>query len=377
MKTNRKLGLAASVAMLMSLTSGAGAAEILVGAIAELTGLNANVGTQTARGIEVGAEWLNQQNDMNGDTIKLMVEDNATDKGQALTLLNKFALRDNVQVVIGTSSSILALSIAPRAEELQVPMITSAFAPAVAKDRTWVFKASDTPARMFQSIGNYSADVIKPKTCVRVFARDNEAYVDQSNVWANIVKDKGVEIIDEPSILLSDTDFTAIATKIVDLKPECLHLAMTPETSANFLIQVKSAGLDPATSIIGGTTMATGFFLKAAGEAAEGIYSLADYSPGGVNELGTTFEKAYEAKFGEKPDNFSAVGFAEMLVIGQAIKAAGPNPSREAIRNAMAGLKDVDTIIGSGKLSMVDQMAQYQMNVLTVKDGALTRAPGQ
>ena len=371
------LGLAASAAMMLALNASANAAEILVGVAAELTGLNANVGTQTARGIEVGVEWANANFDMNGDTIKLMVEDNATDKAQSMTLLNKFALRDNADIVVGTSSSILALSIAPRAEELQVPMITSAFAPGTAQGRKWVFKASDVPARMFQSIANYTADVLKPKTCVRVFARDNEAYVDQSNVWATAVKEKGVEIIDEPSILLSDTDFTAIATRIVDLKPDCLHLAMTPETSANFVIQAKTAGLAPETLIIGGTTMATGFFLNAAGSAAEGTYSLADYSPGGVNELGKTFEAAYEKKYGEKPDNFSAVGFAEALVIAQAIKAAGADPSREAIRDAMAGLKDVETIIGSGTLSMVDQMAQYQMNVLTVKDGALTRAPGQ
>ncbi|WP_173933979.1 ABC transporter substrate-binding protein [Chelativorans sp. Marseille-P2723] len=371
------LGLAASATLIASSSMSVHAAEILVGVAAELTGLNANVGTQTARGIEVGVEWLNANHDMNGNTIRLMIEDNATDKAQSMTLLNKFALRDNVHVVVGTSSSILALSIAPRAEELQVPMITSAFAPAVVEGRKWVFKASDTPARMFQSIANYTADVLKPETCVRVYARDNEAYVEQSNVWARIVKEKGVEIVDEPSILLSDTDFTAIATRIVDLDPDCLHLAMTPETSANFVIQTKSAGLDPDTLIIGGTTMATGFFLDAAGEAAEGTYSLADYSPGGINELGKTFEAAYEAKFGEKPDNFSAVGFAEALVIGQAIKAAGDNPTRDSIREAMAGLKDVETIIGNGTLSMVDQMAQYQMNVLTVEDGQLVRAPGQ
>lgn len=375
--TRLKLGLVASTAMFAALVASADAAEILVGVAAELTGLNANVGTQTARGIEVGVEWANANFDMNGDTIKLVVEDNATDKAQSMTLLNTFAVRDGAQIVVGTSSSILALSIAPRAEELQVPMITSAFAPGVVQGRTWVFKASDMPARMFQSIANYTADVLKPKTCVRVFARDNEAYVDQSNVWAKVVEEKGVQIVDAPSILLSDTDFTAVATRIVDLKPDCLHLAMTPETSANFVIQVKSAGLDPQTRIIGGTTMATGFFLAAAGTAAEGTYSLADYSPGGVNELGKTFEAAYEAKYGEKPDNFSAVGFAEAMLIAQAIKAAGPNPSREAIRNAMAGLKDVDTIIGNGTLSMVDQMAQYQMNVLTVADGQLVRAPGQ
>src|SRR5687768_2150123 len=110
---NLTLRLAASVAMLAAMSASALGAEIVVGVAAELTGLNANVGTQTARGISVGVEWLNANYDMNGNTIKLVVEDNATDKAQSMTLLNRFALRDNAHLVVGTSSSILALSIAP------------------------------------------------------------------------------------------------------------------------------------------------------------------------------------------------------------------------------------------------------------------------
>src|SRR5690606_32309521 len=120
-----QLGLTLSVALAAFSAGSAGAGEVVVGVAAELTGLNANVGTQTAHGIEIGVDWLNANYDMAGNKIRLMIEDNATDKTQSMTLLNKFALRDNAHVVVGTSSSILALSIAPRAEELEVPMVTS------------------------------------------------------------------------------------------------------------------------------------------------------------------------------------------------------------------------------------------------------------
>jgi branched-chain amino acid transport system substrate-binding protein len=376
MTKNAPFRIAAS-ALLLTLAAQATAAEVVVGAIAELTGAAADFGKSTARGLQVGAEWLNARKDLGGNTIKLLVEDDATDKGQALTLLNKFALRDQVAVVVGTSSSVLSASIAPRAEELKVPMITIAYSTAAVEGRPWVFKASDTIPRQFQAIANYTADVIKPKACVRVWARDNEAYVQNSKIWGDTVAAKGVKLLDDVTVLHSDTDFSAAATKIVSLKPDCMYLAMSPEGSANFLLQLKSAGLPAATKVIGGTTMGTRVFLDAAGAAAEGTYTLAEYSPGGVNELGKKFEAAYEAKFKEKPDTFAAAGFSEMLIIGEAVKRAGANPSRQAIRDAMAGIKDMETVIGRGKLSMVNRIAQYEMTVLTVKAGKLVVAPGQ
>lgn len=372
-----KLRAVATAAVMLALSVSAHAAEVVVGAALELTGAAADFGKSTARGVQVAVDYLNSRNAMGGHKIKLLLEDDATDKGQALTLLNKFALRDNVSVVIGTSSSVLATAIAPRAEELKVPMITIAYASSPVEGRQWVFKATDTIPRQFESIGNYTANVLKPSTCVRVWARDNDGYVQNSKIWGDIVKAKGVKIVEDVTVLSSDTDFTAAATKIVALKPECMYLAMGSESAANFLLQTKSAGLSPTTKVIGGTTMSASYFLKAAGTAAEGTYSIAEYSPGGVNELGRTFESLFQAKFGEKPDSFAAAGFSEMLIIGEAVKASGANPTRQSIRDAMNAIKDMPTVVGRGKLSMVNRIAQYDMTVLTVKGGQLTVAPGQ
>jgi branched-chain amino acid transport system substrate-binding protein len=186
----------------------------------------------------------------------------------------------------------------------------------------------------------------------------------------------GVTFPAELSVLNTDTDFTAVATKVANTPVDCLHLALTPETSANFLLQARSLGLPAGTTVIGGVTMATTFFLKAAGKAAEGTYSLADYAPGGMNELGKQFEAAYKKKFNEEADNQAAVGYAEMDLIGHAIKNAGPNPTREAIRNELAKLKDVTSVIGKGTISVTDQIGRYDTNVLVVKDGRFAPAPG-
>lgn len=376
MKQAKVLQFAAAI-LIATASMHVDAAEVLVGAISELTGAAADYGKSTTRGLQLGAEWLNSTADMAGNKIKLLVEDDATDKGQALSLLNTFAVRDQAAIIIGTSSSALAAAIAPRAEELKVPMITIAYSSVPLEGRQWIFKASDSIPRQFSAIGNYTADVIKPKTCVRAWNRDVDGYVSVANLWADIVRAKGVKVVEDMTFLLSDTDFTAAATKIASLKPDCLFIAMSPEAGANLLLQVKSAGLPTSTKIIGHTTMSTHYFLKAAGPAAEGAFTVAEYLPGGVNEMGHKFEAAYEAKYKEKPDNFAAAGFSEMLIIGAALKKVGPNPTRLTIRDAISGLKNVDTVIGRGKLTIVDRIAQYDMTILNVKGGNLVLAPGQ
>lgn len=377
MKIRHAIIASASVFALLGQSAAAYSAEVLVGNIGELSGAAADIGRSHRQGIELGAEWVNANLDMAGNTVKVISEDDATDKGQALTLLNKFALDNKASIVIGTASSVLGASIAPRADELQIPMVTIAYSAEVVKDRQWVYKISDTIPNMFGAIAAYTTDVLKPAKCVRAWARDNDGYVLHAKIWGDAVSAKGVQILDDVTVLISDTDFTAAATKIVSLQPDCIYIAMSPESSANFLIQARTAGLDANTTVIGGTTMGTNFFLEAAGTAAEGVYSLAEYVPGGVNEIGARFDEAYKAKYNESPDNFAAAGFTVMQVIGHALKAAGPDPSREAIKAALATVKDIDVVIGKGNYSIVDQIGRYEMNVLQVKDGKLVPAPAK
>ncbi len=375
MKIVAKLLTAASVMAMLAEADAARAKDILIGNIAELTGSAADIGKSHSQGITIGAEWINANLDMNGNKVKIVTQDDGTDKGQALTLLNKFALEDKAALVIGTASSILAASIGPRADELKIPMVTIAYSGAVVQGREWVYKISDTIPNMFGAIGDYTADILKPKACVRVWARDNDGYVLHAKIWGDRVAAKGVKILDDVTVLISDTDFTAAATKIIDLKPDCLYLAMSPESSANFLIQAKTAGLDPPTRVIGGTTMGSSAFLEAAGKAAEGTYSLSEYLPGGVNAVGAAFEKAYIAKYKEKPDNFAAAGFTLMQVIGHALKVAGPNPTNESIRSAFPKVRDIEIAMGAGQYTMAGHVGSYGMNILTVKGGKLVVAP--
>lgn len=64
-----------------------------------------------------------------------------------------------------------------------------------------------------------------------------------------------------------------------------------------------------------------------------------------------------------------------MTVVATAVKAAGPNPTRESIRDALSKTKDVPVVVGAGKYSYIDRIPNYGATFLMVKDGKFVAAP--
>ncbi|MEI7783659.1 MAG: amino acid ABC transporter substrate-binding protein, partial [Betaproteobacteria bacterium] len=68
--------------------------------------------------------------------------------------------------------------------------------------------------------------------------------------------------------------------------------------------------------------------------------------------------------------SWAGVGYTMMLVTANAIKTAGPNPTRDAVRQAMAKTNKLPVVIGQGTFSLdADRIPSFGAAVLTIKDG--------
>jgi len=54
------------------------------------------------------------------------------------------------------------------------------------------------------------------------------------------------------------------------------------------------------------------------------------------------------------PDSWAMVGYSMGLIAANAIKAAGPNPTREKVRAAMLATKNLPVVIGRGTWTITD-----------------------
>ena len=102
-----------------------------------------------------------------------------------------------------------------------------------------------------QGVGDYLVSTLKPQSCFFVSIRENEAYIAQKNVLRDHLKSAGIKVAGDESILTSNSDFTALSTKMVNARPDCLYVSAPVEVAANVVVQAKQMGLPNGTTIVG------------------------------------------------------------------------------------------------------------------------------
>lgn len=370
MKPMISLLAATSVAMLATVSS-AQAQEVKLGVVMSNTGTYAFVGTPVINAIRMAFDEMQASNYFGTTKVSLMIEDNRSNTQEALALLTRMATRDNAIMVIGPVATGEAMAAAPVANELKIPIFTTATSPAVLKPGPWVFKVTETADQYMTLLGEHIAQKRKPKNCFNITIRDNEGYILQNNVFRDTIKKGGVAIAAEESILSADTDFTALATKIVTSKADCLFLSTPPEQGANIILQARQAGMPASTLLVGNTGMGANF-VKAGGSAVDGTVFSAESVPTGVNDLAKSFIVNYTKRYNVTPDSWAMVGYSMALIVANAIKTAGPNPTRDKVREAMLATKNLPVVIGRGTWSIADpatRIPTFGYAVLKIQGG--------
>jgi branched-chain amino acid transport system substrate-binding protein len=189
------------------------------------------------------------------------------------------------------------------------------------------------------------------------------------------VKAAGGQVVAEEAIQASDSNFLPLATKIAAQNPDAVFVAAPAELSANFFIQLLQAGVSPKTRFLGPASLASQGFIKAGGKAVENAYIVADYAATSANPVNAAFTAAYKARYGVAPDNWAAMGYSTALIGLNALRAAGPNPTREKVRAELAKSNKVPVVIGDGLWTLdATRQPSYGAAILQVKNGTFVSA---
>lgn len=350
------------------------ATEFLITSVTELTGKFASQGVPLTRGMQIAADEINASGYLGSDTIKFVQLDNGSERDQSALMVNQ-AAADGTLAIIGTATGYNSLSVAPLANELKVPLMGMVYSPDLLASGPYSVKMTSSDDSHTVALARYATDVVKPKACLIVYANDNPGFVAQFKTFRKYAEENGVQFVGEEAIALADTDFSALATKIVSIGADCLHISTIAPQGANLIQQALSAGMDPATKIFSGGGFANETLMKVGGSAVEGVIVVSDYVPGGVNDEGKAFEAAYLAAFDAPAENWSAVGYAQMKLLAWGIKEAGPDVTRDTLLDAIRNVSEFNTILGAdGKVSIVDRLPDYNPAIITVKDGKFVNA---
>lgn len=367
----------AALCVLAAASCAATAAEYTVVVMQSLTGGAAFIGVPQKDAMVLAAEEINRNQELGaGNTLKVVVVDDANDRGQSLSLLTRFAADPKVLMVLGPTSGAVAPAVAQAANDLKVPLLTGSNSTDVLKAGPWSSILTQTPSVTSPYIAQYAADKLKVKNCAVIGISDVEVYLTLQKVFEDTVKARGVRINSVDAIKGTDSDFSALATKVVAGDQDCVFISASAPQAANIIIQLRQAGLDPKTRILGHNALSSPQFLERGGKAVDGTFLIGDWLPGGSDEFSRAFAGAFKAKYKSDADNWAAVGYGIMRIAKAALVNAGPNPTRESVRLALAKTKDVPVVVGKGRFTL-DEKRQPQsgMFVLTVQSGQFVLAP--
>ena len=83
------------------------------------------------------------------------------------------------------------------------------------------------------------------------------------------------------------------------------------------------------------------------------------------------FNRNYRAKYGREPNAWAAQSYATLYILAEAIANAQSTDSK-AIRDALANIRDLNTVLGEFSFDAVGD-AVYDPTIIIVEDGELNR----
>lgn len=340
--------------------------EIAIGVALPLTGHLAATGTLMKQGFELALAEINEARVPNTPTLTFIIEDDASGADGAIRAFNKLIHTDGVSVILGPATSSATKAAFPIAQENRVvAMSPTAGARGLGAIGDFVFRLPLTTEitiprgveATLMKLGYQRVATMYDGT--DLFSTDRDAAL-QEAFTAN-----GVEVLTTEVFQSGDTDFTAQLTRIQTLNPDAIFVSALPPEKPGILIQIHQLGISVPV-IISSLTSAE---VEVAGAAAEGAITftgwlLTDDTPG--NQV---FVQNYRATFGTDPNAFATVSYATAHILAAAINRAQSTDST-AIRDALANIKDLDTVLGKFSFN-ANGDGVYDPKALIVKDGTL------
>ena len=190
---------------------------------------------------------------------------------------------------------------------------------------------------------------------------------DGATVMGEALIANGVDVLTTETFQSGDTNFSAQLTRIKDLNPDVIFVSALPPDKPEILIQARQLGIPDSVSFIINTL--TTADVQAAGDAAEGAIAFTSWVNSANTPGNPAFIQNYRAKYGIEPNIWAAQSYASVYILAKAI-ADAPSPNATAIRDVLANITDLDTVLGQFSFDVVGD-AVYDPVVLIVQNGEL------
>lgn len=329
------------------------AGDIVIGAIAPLTGSVSVYGTSVQKGFEIAIEEINAGGGILGG--RKLVLNSKDDQGTATETVNAFntLLSEGVTLIGGAVTSGCTSSITNMANEEGVVLISpSATADTVTTEDDFVFRSCYSDSNQGAMAAKFAKDQGYDEVGVLYCSADTYSK-GMYDAFKVACEEYDVEIvIEESSAAVDVTEYTNQLSAIAESGVEFLFAPYYYDVVApNIVPQAREAGYNGVIMGADGYDGCIGLISEGSDLSAwENVLFTNHYDPASENESVKKFVAAFEAKYGETPTSFAALAYDAMYMLAAAIETAGTADDAQAVRDALAATEGFAGVTGTFSL---------------------------
>ncbi|MDP1997983.1 MAG: ABC transporter substrate-binding protein [Rhodoferax sp.] len=355
---------AAAVAALGLATFGATTAQaqaptlpkLKVGLMLPYTGTFAALGTAIENGFR---QYVAEQGGkLGGREIEYVKVDDESNPAKATDNVNKLIKRDNVDVLVGSVHSGVAMAMAKVAKDTNTLLIVpNAGADAVtgAMCAPNIFRSSFSNWQPGYAMG----EVMAKKGYKKVVSITWKYAAGDESVkgFKESFEKGGGTVVKELSLPFPNVEFQALLTEIAAAKPDAVFTFFAGGGAVKFVKDYSAAGLKKSIPLYGSGFLTDGT-LDAQGADADGIMTTLHYADSLGTPRDNAFRLAYAKTYKMQPDVYAVQGYDAAQILSAGLTAVKGDTTKRAEFTAAIAKAKIDSPRGAFSLSKAHNPVQ-------------------
>jgi len=312
---------------------------------------------------KLAVDKMNAKGGILGRKIEFTTRDSKFKVDIGLSAAKELIMRENVDILMGTINSALALAISDLCKKEKIPFFATFSKSAKitgAKGHRYVFSITENTALAGKAAG---AGLAKRPYVKYWIAGDDYEYghAIADGVWSNLKKLKPeVELLGQSWWKVGEPDFTPYITAILSAKPDAVIIATGGRDCVPFLKAAKATGFNEKVPFFMHTATELSTLKPLGLDAPEGVLGTSNYFfyyP--ETPENKAFVDEFKTAFGRVPAVGALYGYMTANFIAKAYEKAG-KVDTETFIDAIEGMT-VDTPVGKVTMRAYDHQAMLPM----------------
>jgi len=324
-----------ALATLALLSGAAGAADVKMAYVGEISGSIAVSGGNFRDGVILAVEEINAKGGILKDKIALTLYDTQTNPGVARSQMQK-AIDGDPYVILGPIFSGNVKVTLQMVQQAEIPdFIGGEAAELTTLGSPYLFRTSFGQQIGMPKIANYIRDELKAKTVALIWVNNDFGKGGRDKLMKELAA-RNIKLVADVSTESGQVDFAADVVKLKAANADAVFVYSNEEECARIMREARKQGLKGP--FVGDTTLLSQKTIELAAEAANGVVGHVGLTADAPIPAVTEFAARFQKRFNYKPDHNGIKGYTAVYAVKYVTEKKLGKFDRKALAKIMHGL---------------------------------------